>query len=292
MVDSLCSVIDDDKLYYAKLAASSPRVNPLLLKADSVAMSGSASPPHFDDETGSDKLTFSSLIHSNKSSDIGSNTEVELQKLGPIDDDTAHSFEMDSVDFSGNTRVKKPKLSTWSDVASMARAADCNLRDRRLAAMILRESRTALSISKIEFESIGKWRQMLYSAVHSITFEAVVAMLITANVVCLSLPRTPTLSMAEDIFVFIFFGELILRIIAVGFVSFFTKSSLLALGDAVLIMVSFASFWLYTARGSTDEYLDGLGGIMAFRVIRILAFIRILPLRFLESFNRTVLLIS
>ena len=262
--------MDHDKLYYAQLNATSPRINPLLLKADSVSPERN----HFGDDIismksdKSEKVTFSALIHSNKSSDNGSNTEVELQKLGPSDDEMDGMIGIDELDDPETPKHKKHKLSTWSDIgfSSMTRIENHDLRDRALCAMILRESRTALSISKMEFESIGKWRQILYAAVHSIVFETVITVMIVLNIICLSLKKSSnsqsisTVSRIEDVFLFLFFGELILRIVAVGFISFWTKSSLFVVADAVLILVCFVSFWLYIAGGSDNEYLNGLGG--------------------------------
>eukprot|EP01083_Nonionella_stella_P169745 576267_1 len=231
------SISDKNKVYFARLASTSPDINPLL---------------HYQEK------------HYTKQR----KQNIELQ---PMTTSILHQSAKSSIDES---------------IREITVGSEFDVRDERLVMMAIRKSLDTQHTVVME----GKWRQKIYTFVNSVQFEIICLVLIVSDVICLCVPNpnlsTTTierLALTNDIFIYLFLLELILRIGSVGGItSYWKRSSILVKCDGLLIIVSVLVHIIYIAKN--DTYNNPLRGIISLRLFRILSLFK--HSTYLSSFNR------
>ena len=312
------STADEDKLYYAQLISSSPRINPLLNNKQNKKLLNNNN--NNNNKRKKKKKRKKRQKHKNGNSDneddlrsTRSSIGIELQNLGKDckteeeEEEEEEIEESQSIDIyesgdiysslSSKHYIEYERAfssSEMTEISGITGFTDSKIRDQRLVAIALRKSQNTLLINKNEFETIdNKFRRKLYSFVnvkHQILFETIVMILITANIICLSI-KNPSFSdltnerlgLINDIFLWLYLIEMIIRITSIGFCTYWKKSSIFSIFDSILIIFVFIMYIIYISdsnsdnnTGAEDKYINGLGGTISFRLLRIIPYIRLI----------------
>eukprot|EP01084_Bolivina_argentea_P041704 76970_1 len=114
------------------------------------------------------------------------------------------------------------------------------------------------------------------------------------------------LALVNHIFLFVYLLELLLRIFSIGVIKYWRKTSVFNIFDAIVIIFSFIMYLVYIVdpgndnhTGPGDKYINGLVGVISFRLLRIIPYIYIIKpfhkqklYKYFEHFNRIVVIVS